>query len=100
MGHRLIPGTRFGRDNREGTQRGLRGVTRAQALPGVETAERARAAAAASADCPEEITGMPGTKPPGHTQTKEPARLPLTDSHSPPMLPPPNQTLRQDGGRH
>ena len=88
MGHRLIPGTRFGRDNREGTQRGLRGVTRAQALPGVETAERARAAAAASADCPEEITGMPGTKPPGHTQTKEPARLPLTDSHSPPMLPP------------
>lgn len=85
MGHRLIPGTRFGRDNREGTQRGLRGVTRAQALPGVETAERARAAAAASADCPEEITGMPGTKPPGHTQTKEPARLPLTDSHSPPI---------------
>lgn len=35
---------------------------------------------------------MPGTKPPGHTQTKEPARLPHTDSHRLPTLPPPNHT--------
>lgn len=74
MGHRLIPGTRFGHDDREGTRRGLGGVTRARSLPGVGTEERA-----ASADFPGEITGIPGTKPPGYTQTKEPARLPLID---------------------
>lgn len=80
MGHRLIPGTRFRRDDREGTRWGLRGVTRARSFSGVGTEQRVRAAAAAPVDCSGEITGMPGTKPPDHTQTKEPTRLLLTDT--------------------
>lgn len=73
-------------------------MTRARSFSGVGTEQRVRAAAAAPVDCSGEITGMPGTKPPDHTQTKEPTRLLLTDSTSQPLLPPPNQTLRQDGG--
>lgn len=97
MGHRLIPGTRFGRGDREGTRWGLRGVTRARSFPVAGTESRAQAA---TADCPGKITGRPGTEPPGHTQTKETARLPLTDPQRRPTPPQSNQTLRQDGGRH
>lgn len=49
MGHRLIPGTRFGRGDREGTRWGLRGVTRARSFPGAGSESRSRAA---TEDCP------------------------------------------------
>lgn len=93
-------GNRFGRDDREGTRRGLRGVTWAQSFPGAETESGVRAAAALLRTARGEITGRPGTAPPGHTQTKEPARLPPTGPQNPPTPPSPIQILRQDGGRH